>query len=125
LDTLHLGEHDVTPDTPKEIIEKYLTYQDRGTPEDKSNRIANVPAQSNAENYRKYAEALQELGNTRGMKKVVEMADTMKDAMKKDAERLDLKVSDFGKDRSWAMCDIGKQFYLYKNQNETSDEYRD
>jgi hypothetical protein len=111
-----------TPDTLEEVVAKYFSYPDVGTPEQLVNRVQATFAMPNARNY---AEALMELANRESMQKVVDLADDMKKAMLGDARRLHMPVSAFGRDRSWAMWDIGKQFYLSKHPDKSSDEYKD
>jgi hypothetical protein len=112
-------EKSEVPQPVKEVIEKYLTYQ---TVERRHRGLRIHNALKNADTV-KYASALLTAGEREpgGMKHVSDTADNLRAAMQENAAKLKLPLSQWAKDSSWAMRDLGKQYYYYLHQDEAGD----
>ncbi len=100
-----------------ELIERYLTYQDVSPKE--QNAESKV-----SESERKYAESLQSLAKTHGLKNVERVASRIKTEMKDAAAALNMPLTKYAESKSWAMWDIAKQHYFAEHPAENDPRYR-
>lgn len=105
----------------KSIIED-LSYQDVDVPLDIKQQMLEDTMASESAN--KYAESLAELSeHIGGFESVGVVADKLVEKMSAEAERLGIPVSPFGKSRTWAIWDMGKQYYYFTHPNENDSKY--
>lgn len=77
-----------------------------------------------SENGKKYARALTKAANSVGIDKINKVSRDLRSRFNSLMKEIGREPSTWGQSETWAMWDIGKQLYLFENQNESSDKYR-
>ena len=112
------GNEPLTVDT---IIRDYLSYQDADIPrEAKERALQNSLADPAA---RKYAQALKDLFERDGVQPVRRLAGEMQGAMTREATRISVPISVYGRSTTWALWDMAKQYHFFTHQNENDPRY--
>lgn len=107
--------------TSEDIIYDYLSYQDISTNADeKKNMLEYSLGNKSAE---KYAEALEDMIKENSKEDVENLARDMKQKAKDILKKAGVRVSSFLESNTWAMWDLGKQFYFFNHQDEADKKY--
>ena len=98
--------------TRDQFIASSMAYQDddAGLPEDTKRRALDWAI--NSDSAKRYADALLQLAAEQRLEEIRRRATEMRDTMLKEATRLGISSSPYGKSATWAMWDIGKQYYF-------------
>lgn len=105
------------------LIRNSLSYQDVAlSPDpakDRELKESTLKWSQNSESAKKYAASLRELAETRTLQlfEVETAARGLQLVMLNEAERLGIPLTQYGKSITWAMWDIGKQFYFTKQEH--------
>lgn len=103
------------------IITKYLAYQDANIPED---RKAEMLVQSlTLESSHVYAQSLLDASKNYTFESMEDLACKLRGTLLAEAIRLDISVSSYGRGISWAMWDLGKQYYYFQNPDKNTNGY--
>ncbi|MGE5541078.1 MAG: hypothetical protein ACM3TU_02220 [Bacillota bacterium] len=103
------------------IVETDLSYQDADIPEEQKRGI--LQEQRGATKGKRYAESLVLASETGGLEAIRSLADGMRTTMLSEAARLGIPVSPYGRSKSWAMWDIGKQYHFFSNPDQNDPRY--
>ena len=103
------------------IVAQYLSYSDAELPEEAKQEMLDWSLSSESANT--YARAIANAANEGGLESVRNLAKNLRDTMLAEASRLNIPISPHGKSSSWAMWDIGKQYYFFSHQNENDSRY--
>ncbi len=107
--------------TVEEVITEYLCYKDADLPKEvKDDALFDSLKDENA---RKYARALIELISEKGEAEVLRVASELMQDMEDAAESLELPLSPQGKNKTWAIWDIAKQYYFHTHRGENQLPY--
>lgn len=105
----------------KSIIED-LSYQDVDVPIEIKQKMLEDTLTSESAN--KYAESLAELSEyVGGFESVRAVSGKLVEKMSVEAKRLGILISPFGKSRTWAIWDMGKQYYYFTHPDENDSKY--
>jgi len=112
------------PATPEEMLEEYLAYKDVAVNDaDKADELEKARRISNIN---EHASALMDLAHAEGMTRLVRQADAIRKVTIKNAEELELPLRRVTEDsRTWAMREIGKSYYEFRNPNTVPAADRD
>lgn len=103
------------------IIANYLAYQDTNLPEDKKAEIRTQSLASKSAHT--YAQSLLGASKKYEIKSVEDLAHEIRETMLSEAVRLGISVSSYGQSITWAMWDLGKQYYYFQNPDKNTDGY--
>ena len=103
------------------ILEKDLSYQDAQLPDEaKAKMLEYNKTFESLVSMQKFCEQFSKKSNLEAIRK---QAKTLQEKMLTEAKRVGIPVSPYGMSKSWAMWDIGKQYYLFTHPDESGEEY--
>ncbi len=108
-------------DIRKAAIGKYLSYQDTEVEDGIKKSILEDSVADDAT--RKYADSLLEMGNKYTLPELERTGREMKDKALDILSKLGIEPSSLGKSDTWAMWDLGKQFYYASNPDKAEGGY--
>lgn len=109
------------------IIEKYLSYQDATKEEHiREARIRSVKEGESSESAAKYAEAIMEMSKKVGFQELMRLVNGSKEECADVFEKLGLELSPYNvaQSNSWAMWDLGKQYYFFTHPDKNDPRYK-
>jgi len=104
-----------------DILEHDLAYQDVELPE--QTKIAMLEWSKGSTSASKYAESLEQMSGNESLERLRQLADIIKGEMITAAKKIGLPISVYGKSKSWAMWDLGKQFYYFLHPEQSGVKY--
>ncbi len=104
-----------------EIISNEISYQDSELTDELKRKTLEWAKTS--ESSRKYSEALVVMNRKWKMENIEKLANDMVKKCQKTLADLGISSSTFGKSKSWAMWDIGKQFYFFAHKDQADTRY--
>jgi len=103
------------------IVTSYLSYQDAELPDEAKRQM--LEWSKSEESPKKYAEAIEQMAQKESLNGVQEKARGLTQKMLAEAKKIGLPVSPYGKSNSWAMWDLGKQFWYFTHQDQADPKY--
>lgn len=113
------------PDPIRRVIRDKLSYQDAPIPDEK--KAETLEWSLNSDSAAKYAESLQNLAQTESLNMfaIEQAARGIHIAMLSEADRLGIPVTPYGESITWALWDIGKQYYFFMHPDEVEPGYEE
>lgn len=117
------GNHraETTESLRGQVIEQDLAYQDADLPEEVKRQT--LESSMRSESARKYADAIVQLSKKENLGTIRESARELVQTLSTELDRLGIPPSPYAKSNTWAMWDIGKQYYFFTHQSENDPAY--
>lgn len=107
--------------TKEDVVSQYLSYQDMPVNADEKRNMLEYSLTS--ESADKYAESLEELLADNSKERVEDIAKAIKQKAKDIVKKVGISGSSFLDSMTWAMWDIGKQYYYFTHKDEADPNY--